>query len=742
VEERVPQHPGGDDEGEGVGVSDSSAWAHNELSGNVTGPVVQAGRINEVHFHAAPAAPAAPVRVPREFPSPPRHYVNRIEHLAELDGHVERGSGSGNVVVVDGIRGVGKTGFATQWAHTNRDRFPGGQLYADLDARRHGGGVEVEDVLRDFLLSLGVSEAWIPATLERRAAMLRSTLAAKDACLICLDGADQPAEVLPLLPAAAGNVVLVTSGKRLTAVLAEGAVHIALRPLDAEAGLSLLAKLVDARRVTEDPAAAARIVELCGGLPIAIRIACGKLVAHPRRPLQWLVDELEDPTERLMALDAGGGLDVGKVFDLVVRDLPEPLARTYRLLALHPGPDFSADAATVLLGGSAKASRRLLDGLYEANLLDEDERGRYRFHDLVRLHARQRAELDQSAQSRAERAEAVERIVRWYLVQGYRADWIALGSRLRGGGAPYDDADTVAALVAATGVPGPDLADDATAALDWLETERDNLRASQEAAVAHGWDGLAWRFCDPLWALFLSRKHYALCIEMHKVAAEATVRLADPGAESHIRKQLAAPYRELGRLDDAETELRRSLTLVEQSGNEALKASALEAFGKIRLARGDLDEAEACFTQARTLFERVHETRGVLLQENMLGQVLNERGRFEDAYELLSQVVVAIAAYDERNQARVRLNLARAARGIGRPAEAVEALEQAADRYRRRGDDPGEINALEQLADVELEVGAREAAVQHLNRVVELYRAGGAGPRADAVEPRLRDLAA
>jgi hypothetical protein len=358
--------------------------------------------------------------VPQEFPPPPRDFVNQTEHLDALNGHVERGSG--NVVVVDGIRGVGKTGFATQWAHTNRDRFPGGQLYADLDSRRHSGGVEVEDVLRDFLLSLGVSEAWIPATLERRAAMLRSTLATKGACLICLDGADQPAEVLPLLPAAAGSVVLVTSGKRLAAVLAQGAVHIALRPLDAEAGLSLLARLVDAKRVNQDPAAAARIVELCGGLPIAIRIACGKLVAFPRRPLRWLVDELEDPAERLTVLDAGGGLDVGKVFDLVVRDLSEPLARAYRLLALHPGPDFSADAATVVLGVSAKESRRLLDGLYEANLLDEDERGRYRFHDLVRLHARQCAEVDQTAEAHAGRAEVVERIVRWYLVQGYRAD--------------------------------------------------------------------------------------------------------------------------------------------------------------------------------------------------------------------------------------------------------------------------------------------------------------------------------
>jgi tetratricopeptide (TPR) repeat protein len=229
---------------------------------------------------------------------------------------------------------------------------------------------------------------------------------------------------------------------------------------------------------------------------------------------------------------------------------------------------------------------------------------------------------------------------------------------------------------------------------------------------------------------------------MHKIAAEATVRLGDPGAESHIRKQLAAPYRELGRLEEAEAELRRSLVLVERSGDEALKGSALEAFGKIRLARGDLDEAEASFTQARTLFERLGEARGMLLQENMLGQVLNERGRFDEAYELLSRVVDGIAAYDERNQARVRLNLARAARGVGRPAEAVERLEQAADRYRRRGDDLGEISALEQLVDLALEAGARDVAVQHLNRMLELYRAGGVAARAEAVEQRLRDLAA
>jgi hypothetical protein len=60
VEERVPAYPHGEDEGD----ESKPKPSRNEVSGNVDGPVVQAGRIGEVHFHTGAGTRAGAAGIP------------------------------------------------------------------------------------------------------------------------------------------------------------------------------------------------------------------------------------------------------------------------------------------------------------------------------------------------------------------------------------------------------------------------------------------------------------------------------------------------------------------------------------------------------------------------------------------------------------------------------------------------------------------------------------------------------
>jgi tetratricopeptide (TPR) repeat protein len=447
-----------------------------------------------------------------------------------------------------------------------------------------------------------------------------------------------------------------------------------------------------------------------------------------------MADGLEDQATCLAVPSAGSSAAMNALFDSAVQSLSAPAARAYRYLGLHPGPDFAAPAATALLGVSAPRAGQLLDELVESGLLGKDDEGRYRLHDLIKLHARTCAERDEPPEARV---AVVERILTWYLAQAYRADWIAIGPRLRVGGPPFDTPD--AANCADVVEAGPELRDDVEA-LDWLDRERGNLLAAQALAVDNGLDTLAWRMCEPLWVLFLSRKYYADWVGSQSVARDAAARSGEAVGEAQARKQLAAALLELGRLDEAEAELAAALDLAVRADHERLHASVLGAIGEFRLVRDELRGAMSAFEQSRAISLAVGDTRGVLLQDTMIGRVMLRESRHGEAYALLCRVLPAMAAFDEHNQARVRVCLARAAEALGRPEEAAALFEQAAALYRRRGEPSGEITALEGLADIAAAAGRPEEQRSYLKMIVERYEAVAAGERAEPYRRRLAQI--
>ncbi|MEV4096211.1 tetratricopeptide repeat protein [Streptosporangium saharense] len=699
---------------------DERPGTRNDLSGQVGGSVVQAGVIQQLTFMTQETSAAG---IPRQLPPAPRGFVNRVRELGELDRLLERaGDDSAPLVaVVNGLGGVGKSALSRHWAYRVRERFADGQLYAHLgDLRHEGGGAAVSDVLGGFLRALGVQEKWIPADLAERAALFRSRTADLQ-LLILLDDVEHAAQVTPVLPTSSAGVVVVTSHRRLGELVVTGAVPVPLAPLDEDEGVRLLAGVLGQERVHAEPEAARELARLCGGLPVALRVAAARLVQRRGRSIGGLVEELADERRRLERLTAGGRTVVEAVFETAYHALTPEVGRLYRLLGAVPVADFSAQAVQVVAGVGERETERLLDLLLEANLVEETAPDRYRFHDLVRLHAARVAEQE----APEEREAALGRMARWYRACAMAADRAATKERLR------------LAPVPEPVEPEVTFASE-KAALDWLEGERGNMLAVLRVAGLAGWDDVVWQTVEALWPLHHGRKHYADWIEAGRLGTLSARRDGNSAAEARMRNQTARAFVELGDLGPADEELRLARALAEESGDRRLEATVLESLGQVELARKDFDAAIARFTEALALNEALGRTRGTGLQSYHLGLTYTAAGRPQEAFEAFGRARRLMEeAGTENDRAKIDIELGFVHRLLGRPGEIVERVAEATRTMRAKGVPVKEARAWEILAGLTADLGDEPGAHECLRQAIAVHLRLGNTARAEELGERL-----
>ncbi|TMR22212.1 tetratricopeptide repeat protein [Nonomuraea turkmeniaca] len=695
----------------------NDAGTRNEVSGQVSGGVVQARNIGTVNIGSPPPSPA---RIPRQLPARPRDFVNRTQELALLDGVLHSGPA---VAVISGLKGVGKSAVSHLWAHQAQERFRDGQLYVDFKALRHRGGAEVSGVLAGFLRALGVHESWIPAELSERAGMFRS-LTADLRLLVLVDDAEHAAEVTPLCPASTGSAVVVTSHRQLGELLVAGAKPVRIAPLEEEQGVSLLAGMLGEDRVAAEHDRAGELVRLCGGLPIALRVAGARLAQRPAWKIARMVGDLVDADRRLDHLATEGRAIVEAVFQSAYEGLPEGAAHLYRLLSAIPGADFPLGVVRVVLAdGADRADRadRALDSLLDANLIEEIEGARYRFHDLVRLHA---VRCGRQRESAREREAALRRVTEWYLGQVVAAD-AAMGPRLR-------LADQQGRL-SAVGRPFRARGE----ALDWLDAERMNVLAIVRAAAAREWDDVVWQVAEALWPFHHDRGYYADWLEINRLGVEAALRIGELAVEARMRNQLARAHVELGAYDQAREELRHARQAALAAGDRRMEAVVLESLGRAALAQSEPDEAVEHFAAALAIHEEAGNARGVGLQSYHLGLAHNRAGRHSEAIAALERALPGMPAGDRAGQGRIHLGLGEAHRGLGHHERAVRSAETAAALLSESGVPVREMEAWELLAELAGDVGDRESARAHLGRALAVCLASGNVPKADVLRARL-----
>ena len=373
--------------------------------------------------HRAPVTPtAAGGPVPRQLPTSVDNFTGRGEQILELDELLLRPQ-SGAVAVISGVAGVGKTALALQWAQSRSDRFPDGHLYVDLHGFDIRSPLTTIQALRRFLRALGLSGAELPDDEDELGAQFRSMLAGRR-MLILIDNAADTEQVRELLPGFGSCAVLVTSRDSLTGLIARhGAHRIDLDVLPPAEAAALLRQLGLRGEATE----LERLADRCARLPLALRVAAEQLDNEFAASAAELVDELSVEDGLLDRLEAGNDprTDLRVVLGWSYDRLPEPVARAYRLAALHPGPDLSAGALAALLDvGSAEAQRALV-ALTRLHLVRQSRPGHLMLNRIQRAHAREllgvRADLDQPA--------AFARLAEHYLHSAARAVELASAKR-------------------------------------------------------------------------------------------------------------------------------------------------------------------------------------------------------------------------------------------------------------------------------------------------------------------------
>ncbi|MGW0755573.1 ATP-binding protein [Streptomyces sp. NPDC002814] len=703
---------------------------HNEMSGVVHGPGVQASVVHGgVHIRTGDA-PAAPR--PWQLP-PPVALTDRTAEVERLEELRTRATGRGQpaLATVSGLGGVGKTALALAWLHRLRQDFPGGQLYADLGAQSPAGPADPAEVLSGFLRGLGVPPPQVPYGIAERAALYRS-LTAERQVVVLLDDAATAAQVRPLLPGGP-NITLVTSRRRMSGLALEGGDQVHLEPLSAEAAVELLAVTLADDRVASQPDAARALVGLCAGLPLAVRVAGARLAARPRRRITTMVRALAAERGRLDALAIDGDRGVRAALDLSYQGLPAPAARLYRLLGTHPATEFGTAAARALLGGSdatggdtpGESADELLEVLHDANLLVEVGEDRYRFHDLVRLHALARAKEGEPAE---QRAAAFRRLADHCLATATRAETAI---------------DPEHPLRERSFGPGPvvveDFGEGAQAALDWLERELPTLLAVIRRARTAGVPDVGWQLADALGPFFIRRKHYDLWCGAYAEGLAAARELSDTAAQ--CRMLTSGGLGELGRGDHA-----RALEMFEEAarlfmadGDGLGHARTLNYRGLAQHRLGRLDAAAELFARAAAALPGCGDHRAGALARLNAAEIELARGRLEQAARGAAEArTTLLAVEDSYNAARAAILLGRVGLRRGRPDEAEAWLTGALTSLRDVAAHYEVARALESLGEVAEQRGQWAFARDRYQEALDLYVAVNRSAAADEVRERLR----
>lgn len=539
-----------------------------------------------------PASTGAPFMLPPDIAD----FTGRADQIRQLLSMLTRGGEptARPITAICGHGGIGKTALAVHVAHRLREQFPDGHLYVDL----HGTEQEASDpgqVLARFLLALGVDHRALPAGVEERAERFRALLAHRRS-LIVLDNAASERQIRPLLPGSPTSAVLVTSRRRVRWMSAR---TMDLDVLEPAAARALLARVVGAERVSREPAAAETIIRHCDHMPLALRIAGGRLAARAHWTLARMAARLTDERQRLDEL-AEDDMAVRASLELSYAALEPASQFMFRSLGLLDVPDFAVWVPAAMLGITVEEAETHLDSLIDAQLLgwtgaDALRLNRYRLHDLVRLYARERAEQEDTTHVRA--AAKAGAFGAW-LAMAETADRLIperVAADIRGSQPRRPTDPAVARIIEADPIA-------------WFDSERASLTTVIAQAGAAGLDELAWELAAAAVNYFTFRGLYDDWRQTHELAA----RICDRAGN---RRGEAVMLRNLGCLRMTGVEAPSRIVML---GAE----TALEAFRQADDLRGQID----------TLFLR--------------GYALRHKGEFDRAISDVEEGMAAARAMD------------------------------------------------------------------------------------------------
>jgi tetratricopeptide (TPR) repeat protein len=416
-------------------------------------------------------------------------------------------------------------------------------------------------------------------------------------------------------------------------------------------------------RAHQEPDAVREVLQLCGHLPLAIRISAARLQHRPRWTVSYLAGRLRDHRRLLDGVSAA--------FTLSYEQLDEAEQGMFRLLGLVPGRDIDPYGAAALAGISEDEAEELLESLLDAHMLLQLEPGRYTFHDLLREHARSIAEDD----------GAVLRLLKYYLHRSRAAV-----DRLF----PYS-------ISQREDIPQPDAPiapiRDAAEATTWLDAERSNIIAT----AVHGPEVCLGMLGLTLCPFLDQQAHHEDALTLHTLVLQRSRKLGDRMFQAQALTDLAWTYWRLGEYEHAEEHAHQALDASEEAGK---RARALLTLGNVARRRRQDTQAEQYLKQALDLTRIGADTLGEAHVLGILALALDRAGRTDEARRHLDLALALHRKVGNPAAEAMTLNhLGVVLRHQGELAQARTRHEQAAAVYRELGNTTDEAAALNGLAE-------------------------------------------
>jgi tetratricopeptide (TPR) repeat protein len=636
---------------------------------------------------------------PAQLPADISDFVGRAGELATARAVLTMPSSAGTpVLVISGMPGVGKSAFVVKLAHEVRTRFPDGQLFIDLHGYSEHTPLSPARVLSRVLPALGLPSTQVPTDIEDLTNTYRSLVADRRVLLV-LDNAANAQQVHGLIPAAPESAVLITSRSQMPSLAAlTGARLLQLGPLKPQEAEQLVRAILATAPMPADTDIR-QIIELCGHLPLAMRVAATAYL-HSARPLSDFITELEQ-RDRLAALTIADDprATVRAVFDLSYRTLTADAARLFRLLSLVPGPDFCRACAQHVADVPPEQAEQLLGELTAASLIHPGRPRHYRFHDLVRLYAHDRCVTgDEPDDLHA----ALARLHSYYVTTADAAadalypTWIRLPR-------------THPTIVAAEHPPG------VPNAARWMNDEAPNLIATIRYTAHYGPAEIAWYLSESLRAYVVTHRDYRIeALGAFETALRAATSAGNRRAMATMHTAFSSVYVRIRDIQRALPHIRAELGHYLELGFFEGEVRARIALGEALATQGYLRDAADQIGEALRIAEHHEFTDLQLLTLLNFSRLEGQRDQLDDAKKY------ALAALDLINAKSSDSTEGAAYTSLGmimiRRGEFDTAIEQhllALELYRRGGDQHYESEALRELAHAYLKTGDIEASTAH-----------------------------
>jgi tetratricopeptide (TPR) repeat protein/transcriptional regulator with XRE-family HTH domain len=634
-------------------------------------------------------------------------FAGRDTELDRITAAVAEATGASGVLTVcaiDGMPGVGKTALAVHAAYLLRVQFPDRQLFMNLHAHTPGRRpVSPKAALALLLSAVGVDVRSLPADLEGRIALWRDRIAGQRTLLV-LDNAASSSQVIPLLPAGGGCLVLVTSRRRL-ADLPGAVTSVPVGVLSPDAAADMFARLAP-RANADPPEAVAELVKLAGHLPLAVALLARVYARHTMWELAALVRETRASVLTITAEKA----DVASAFEVSYRGLSPVQQRFFRCLGLHPGSTIDPYTAAALGGIPLGEAVTCLDVLDREALLTETGHRRYVIHDLLRRYALDRAAADPEA----ERTRGLDRLLDYY--QRTTAVTEAILTRQ---GRPQP---SPVAHAAAPSAVVPDLPDRA-AALWWARAEHANVLACLDYVTRAGQHGRVVALTAGTAAVLRQDGPWTDAITRHATAVAAARLIGDRLGMANALDDLGIVRRLTGDRAGAALAHEEALTIYRELGSRQGQANSLSHLGTVWTLTDDYQRAADALETALVFYRTLGDREGQADTLNHLGVVRRLTHDLRGAVKVLEE---ALGAYrvlgNKQGQATTLTYLGTILRRTGDYTGAAQAQQQALVIHRELGNKQGQANALCYLGTIHREIGQYVRAAEEQEQALDMYR--------------------